>query len=362
MLNLWRGQGCGSACLKFHAGIDEAPDTVIHEVWARKFQQENGNKATMSEATAFQVFLRIPASALDALQQTTASGVYVEPREPGLATGPSPEYAVIWLPGMDYQAAQHCKRKTDKALALTRIGHKYGVRVHSKDEEVAFRALRPEHVFSRVKVVEKYRLHPLPHGLTRQGLQQLLDAWQWAAKPLQPSKGDAAGAAWDVGAECPPPSAALSTCLGFVLPVQISSPDPWANGQDPWAKFKQSNGDAPKVSASATAKIQEVHAQLRQEVDEAVQSSLAEREQLDGATESRFQQLETSLTELRTQGQKFESWFAEAGKRMDQTALEVGALKTTMQGQQYELSQLQGQVAVQGKMVQNTVSQADYRE
>ena len=224
MLNLWRGQGCGSACLKFHAGIDEAPDTVIHEVWARKFQQENGNKATMSEATAFQVFLRIPASALDALQQTTASGVYVEPREPGLATGPSPEYAVIWLPGMDYQAAQHCKRKTDKALALTRIGHKYGVRVHSKDEEVAFRALRPEHVFSRVKVVEKYRLHPLPHGLTRQGLQQLLDAWQWAAKPLQPSKGDAAGAAWDVGAECPPPSAALSTCLGFVLPVQISSP------------------------------------------------------------------------------------------------------------------------------------------
>ena len=204
-----------------------------------------------------------------------------------------------------------------------------------------------------------------------------------------PTKGDAAGASWEVGAESAPPSAALATNTGFVLPVQVSnqvvppaqlsvlaslrtrkhihagapsasgsSEDPWANGQDPWAKFRSSQGEIPKATAGATAKIKEVHQQLRQEVDEAVHASLAERKQLDCATEGRFQQLETSLTELRTQSQKFESWFSEAGKRMDQTSLEVGALKTAMQSQQQELGHLQGQMAAQGEMIQNTVSQA----
>ena len=385
LLTLCRGQGCGANCAKFHASIDEAPDTVIHEVWARKFQMDNGSKATSTEATAFQVFLRIPASAVNALQQVNTPGVYVEPRESGQATGPSKAYAVIWLPGMDFQAALHCKRKTDTALALARIGRKCGIRVLAKDEESAFKVLRPEHAFSRIRVTQKFRLHPLPHGITRQGLQQQLDAWQWAAKPLMPTRGDAVGASWEVGAECAPPSAALPT----VLPVQVSNhatppaqisvlassrtrkhiyagpsgssastEDPWANGQDPWTKFRNGQGEAPKATTGATKKIREVHQQLRQEVDEAVQTSLAERKKLDCATEGRFQQLETSLTELRAQGQKFESWFTEAGKRMDQTSLEVGALKTAAQGQQQELGHLQGQMAAQGEMIQNTVSQA----
>ena len=389
MLNLCKGQGCGTNCAKFHASIDESPDTVIHEVWARKFQHDNGTKAPQQQATSFQVFLRVPATAVDALQQTSAQGVYIEPRESGQSTGPSKEYSVIWLPGLDHQAALHCKRKTDRALALTRLNHKYGIRVYARDEEAAFKTLRPEHAYSRVRVAAKYRLHPLPHGLTRQGLQQLLDAWDWTAKPLQPAKGDAAGAAWEVGAECSPPSAALPTTIGFALPVQISnsvvpppraqvlassrtrkhinsSPlgsgattdDPWANGQDPWAKFRGGVSEAAKATSGAAAKIKEVHQQLKMEVNEAVQSSLAERKQFDNATESRFQQLETSLTELKAHGKKFESWFAEAGKRVDQQAIEVGALKAAMHGQQQELTQLQGQVTAQGEMVQQTVSQA----
>ena len=305
--------------------------------------------------------------------------MYVEPRETGNATGPSKEFAVIWLPGLDHQAALHCKRKTDKVLALTRLGSKYGVRVKASDEEAAFRVLRPEHAFSRVRVTTRYRLHPLPHGLTRQGLQQLLDSWHWSAKPLQPTKGDATGSAWEVGTECPPPSAALATCSGFALPVQISSPvtpptplpvlassktrqhihgsasssgpseDPWAHGQDPWAKFRNGQSEAPKATAGAASKIKEVQQQLKQEVDDAVQTSLAERRAIDVATEHRFQQLETGLTELRAQGQKFESWFSEAGRRMDQQATEVDSLQKAVQSQRQEIGQLHGQIATQGE-------------
>ena len=160
LLNLCKGQGCGTNCAKFHASIDEAPDTVIHEVWARKYQLDNGTKTAAAQATSFQVFLRIPASAVNELQQITTPGVYVEPREAGNATGPSKAFAVIWLPGMDHQAALHCKRKTDKVLALTRLGNKYGVRVKASDEEAAFRVLRPEHAYSWVRVTTRYKPHP----------------------------------------------------------------------------------------------------------------------------------------------------------------------------------------------------------
>ena len=389
LLNLCKGQGCGTNCAKFHASIDEAPDTVIHEVWARKYQLDNGTKATAAQATSFQVFLRVPASAVNGLQQISTPGVYVEPREAGNATGPSREFAVIWLPGMDYQAALHCKRKTDKVLALTRLGGKYGVRVKATEEEAAFKVLRPEHAYSRVRVAARYKLHPLPHGLTRQGLQQLLDSWNWSAKPLAPTRGDATGCAWEIGTECPPPSAALATSSGFVLPVQISSPvtpplplpvlassktrkhihagsasssstgeDPWANGQDPWAKYRRGQPEVPKATAGAASKIKEVQQQLKQEVDDAVQSSLAERRALDEATEHRFQKLETGLTELRAQGQKFENWFSEAGKRMDQQAGEVHSLQQAVQSQRQEIGQLHGQIATQGEVMSNTVSQA----
>ena len=388
MLNLCKGQGCGSGCPRFHASIDEAPDTVIHEVWARKFQLENGTKAACSQATAFQVFVRVPASATAALQQTTCPGVYIEPRETGNLTGPSKDYAVIWLPGLDHQAALHSKRKADRALALTRLGHKYGVRVRASDEEAVFKILRPDHAYSRVKVALRYKLYPLPHGLTRQGLQQLLDSWKWAAKPLQPTKGDGAGSAWEIGAEVAPPSAALATSTGFALPVQISTvampppplpvlassktrkhmhsgtagsasvvEDPWANGQDPWTKYR-AGSEVPKPTSGAASKIREVQQQLKQDVEEAVHASLAERNGQEEATESRFRKLEAGLNELHAQGRKFEHWFAEAGKRMDQQASEVGAMQNALQSQRQEIGQLQTQVAAQGDLVQSTVAQA----
>ena len=98
--------------------------------------------------------------------------------------------------------------------------------------------------------------------------------------------------------------------------------------------------------------------QLKQEVEEAVQASLAERTGQDEATESRFRKLESGLNELHAQSRKFETWFAEAGKRMDQHAKEVGAMQGALQCQKQEIGQLQTQVAAQGDLVQSTVAQA----
>ena len=88
LLTLCKGNGCGAGCPKFHASIDEAPDAVILELWGRKFQHDNGTKAAQKDASAFQVMMRVPASAVDSLQQCGTAGVYIEPREAGSATGP----------------------------------------------------------------------------------------------------------------------------------------------------------------------------------------------------------------------------------------------------------------------------------
>ena len=69
----------------------------------------------------------------------------------------------------------------------------------------------------KVKVHWRYKLHPLPHGSQRHTVLQQLRRWQWKAKPLQPIKGDAQGAAWEVGASTEPPSLAMPAGDGYVI-------------------------------------------------------------------------------------------------------------------------------------------------
>ena len=205
----------------------------------------------------------------------------------------------------------------------------------------------------------------------------------------QQSQGDSVGAAWEVGTEQHPPSAALASSTGFVLPMQISTgpaplvktailasaktrkhtqggqsfaagsnDDPWAQGQDPWSLYRAAPSEKPRHTAEAATKIQEVHKQLQQEVATAVKALLAEQSQAGTDTEARFQKLESSVAELQAHGRKFENWFSEASKRMEQQSLEVGAIKQAVGAQQQDIAQLPGQVASQGEMVQNTVNQA----
>ena len=97
--------------------------------------------------------------------------------------------------------------------------------------------------------------------------------------------------------------------------------------------------------------------QLQQEIESAVKASLAEQVP-QGENEARFKRLESSVMELQAQGKQFEGWFSEASKRMERQSLEVGAIQTAVASQQQDITQLQGQVAAQGELVQNSVNQA----
>ena len=115
------------------------------------------------------------------------------------------DYSVIWLPGANRDTACHRLKLTSHGLSLVRLKHRFGIRVLST-EEAAFRELRPNEEFMKVAVTKIYRLHPLPHGLQRLQVSQLLREWKWQAEPLQPARGSAEGSSWEVGAAVEPPN------------------------------------------------------------------------------------------------------------------------------------------------------------
>ena len=194
---------------------------------------------------------------------------------------------------------------------------------------------------------------------------------------MQPDRGDAEGCAWLVGAATEPPAPALPLGSTFVLatkvkevgvprstPAQVCAssrtrrallidddheePDPWAEGRDPWATARQ----PPQLAASSTetvSKIAQLEAGLKQDLQDIVQRKLDERDAAAPSPEMtdqdrRLHALETSLTEVQHQGQKFESWFQSFGTRVSDQASQLDALRNTVQEQQVELGRVRTEV------------------
>ena len=116
----------------------------------------------------------------------------LEPRQTE-GRGSDATTAVVWLPNYTLAEAQHKLRITERALAVARFGNRYGVRVPSKEAEQIHTQLNPEVPFSNFGVTKVFELRPLPHGTQKLGVLNMLKAWKWKARPLQPCKSDAQG-------------------------------------------------------------------------------------------------------------------------------------------------------------------------
>ena len=385
-LRVCKDGACNQACGLFH------PSLVFLDVWARQFTRLTGAKAKPAEAEVFQAYIRVPASAPLHLFRLPNAGLYFEPRAAD-ASGPHAAWSVVWLPGADKLQAQHAQKTCDRALGLARIGVKFGVRTKESDEQAVFNALRPHHEYSRVRVVHRYRAHPLPFGMQRAAVAQLIRGWGWQAKPLQPDRGDGLGSAWLLGAAEEPPSLALPVGKAFVLLAKLPDhtrrppaasvcasartikhilldddadhssttvgPDPWSNGPDPWAKARGSTDVAtqaePAAPTKAVTKLNQLEGELRQDLEDLVQRKIqaASADPPPGLSEQekRLHQLEVGVSELQQQGRKFESWFQNVGSKVQDQAQAITALQGTVQEQQHELGCFRTEV-------QTTVTQA----
>ncbi|CAE7673569.1 unnamed protein product [Symbiodinium sp. CCMP2592] len=387
-----KNPACDQTCAAFHAAVDEIVDHLFLDVWARQWSKLSGGKTKAADAEVFQTFVRMPSSALPHVFLAPFPGLYVEPRA---ADGSEPHgaWAVVWLPGHTATQASHLLKITEKAVALTRLGNKFGLRTKEADEQAVFEALRPSHQFIKVRIVARYRLHPLPHGFQWHNLQQQLKQWQWNAKPLQPDRGDASGSAWIIGASGEPPAPALPLGSGDVLATKIkdigqprtapstvcastrtkkaliyddndeeSGPtDPWSGGRDPWSTNRPA-ASAPVPASSSTesaSKFSQLEAGLKHDLKALVQSAFDERDAAGpppglSDQDQRIHALETAVSEMTHQSAKFETWFQGFGTKVADQATQLTTLQSTVEAQQVELGRVRSGVQ---QTVQASVAQ-----
>ena len=379
-LQVCKSATCDGTCSLYHPAVDESVEQLFVDVWARRYSRFAGGRAQPADSELFQALVRIPTSALQHLFRAAIPGFYVEPRAPDGSSHAA--WSVVWLPGSSAEQARHFLKTQPKAVALVRLGTKYGLRVREAEEEQLWQILRPGQGFVKLRVAAHFKIHPLPHGFQRQGVAQLLRQWNWKGRPLQPERGDAAGSAWLVGAEEDPPSQALPLGEDFVLITKVKDlgmrrqqpskvlatrrtarhilldadpdaskdapmPDPWLEGKDPWSQARSSTDTQHSrlplpTTSPAVTKLAQIQEDLKHDLQDIVrqqvhaQASVA----LPGLTEQdrRLAALEVGMTEMRQQSSKFEAWFQSFGTRVSDQATAIAGLQSTVQEQQRELA------------------------
>ncbi|CAK9027887.1 unnamed protein product [Durusdinium trenchii] len=301
-------------CQKAHPAVDEQYDGVILDLWSRLFTTMEGKKTEAKEADCFSVLIRVPSSMVSQILQQQPVGFFFEPRCQ-TTKGPDPRYKVIWLPGLDHLAASHQAKTCSKTVCLMRIKQRFGVRVLAKDEETAFKALRPGVPFMDVEVKQIYNLMPLPHGTQKSAVSALLKEWNWSAKPLQPGKGNAGYMAWTIGAATPPPQAVMP---GFKLDILI------------------------------TDRYDDLAKEIRQDIQQDLDSKLKQIGTANPDTDQRILQLESGLTEIQAQNKQFSQWFHDVHHTCHSTQASISELQQQAVHQKQEIQRL-GQEVLTGQ-------------
>ncbi|CAK9043795.1 unnamed protein product, partial [Durusdinium trenchii] len=349
---------CGGDCVRHHCPVDQDYESLLTDIWERRWSRtDGGGRVKPEDAGQFSVLARVVSSAAEQVQNLSGQrGFYVEPRQDD-GKGPAAGYGVIWLNQHGHREAEHKKKTTDGAIALVRLGQRWGLRFKDSDMEKAFAELRPHETYMKIQVQEIYLMHPLPHGTTRSGLVKCLKSWGWAAKPLQPVRGGPEGAGWHVGSGSPPPSAVLQGAHGDVVVTKVrsvvntkeassilgsfktkthlrsqtktsqpprgqssasASKDPWLQ-QDPWQAFKptQPKPVGGEITAPAKQKLEEVEKKLRDDMKSVVRKELEDHAacsedaamQTSWDADVRLCKLESSLGELKAQNVRYDQWF-----------------------------------------------------
>ena len=390
-LQLCKASSCDQ-CPFFHAPLEEECTSVIHEVWARRFQAGNNAGVPVEKATQFQAFLRISKSAMEEVLSVNSNGLYLEPRAEGHRGG-DPNFSVIWIQENTRADALHKLRMTPGAVSLARFKQRYGLRVPTAQEEKVHRALKPDVDYVKLQIVQTWKIHPLPFGLQRGAIQKLLTAWSWKARALQPIRGSASGAAWEVGSADPPPATVqqaynqdvIITLLkdksqpseervqvlpkktlqffrdtGHADPAPRPKADPWQLTQnDPWASWTRKHPPAtvaePVQQRIDVVKKQlqtDVHGLLQKELDGATHGVLHAKNE---ATERRFQSLEGDMQELKAHNQKLTTWFQEAGTKLNSQEQQMQVLATAIEAQQNDLGLVRAELKQSHESLQSNM-------
>ena len=373
----------------------ENHDAIILELWSRSFTLCKGGKTRPEQADQFLVFARVPEVTLDKVIAHSVPGVYTEPRLDG-DKGHHPSYRVVWLQRADHSEALHQCRTCPFSMGLVRLKDRYGLRVRQKDEAAVWKLLRPDDEYKDVQVKDVYELTPFEHGTTKSMVEQVLQAWGWKAKVLQPGRGSGGYMSWKVGTSEQPRSYVYA-CDGLDIIANLvkqvptakkhqttiatwktknhiwkggqneastSSTDPWMEQKDPWAAYKAKGAG----QQSERTYLSEVSNVLQKQIEEQVQKQCAQiREQVDQQMvdvgpedESEVQALRNAVYELQAQNGACQQWMQEATSKIQSVEQSSQETQRVVQSQQQEIQTLRNEIqqnAVNsGNMMQQALS------
>ena len=402
-LTVCRGAACGGQCPKHHCPVDQEYESLLTDVWERRWSRtDGGGRVKPEDAGQFSVLARVVKQVADQLQNLSGQhGLYIEPRQSD-GKGPASGFGVVWLNQMGFKEADHKKKTVDGAVALVRLGHRWGLRFRESDMAKAFAELRPNETYMKVQVQDIYLMHPLPHGTTRAGLVKCLKSWGWAAKPLQPVRGGPEGAGWHVGSGTAPPSSVLQGAHGDVVVTKVksmlnvkeapsvlssfrtkehmklqqrakpaeakssgagASSDPWLQS-DPWQSFKptQPRTQGSEVTETAKQKLEEVEKKLRSDMKDVIRKELEEQAAYaeDAAMQStwdadvRLCRLETSIGEIKAQNSRYDQWFEHQAQVQAELNGRVDHLSEGLRNQKEQMVALDQAVHKQGSDAQSS--------
>ena len=381
---------CKNQCQRFHPAVEENVSTAVLDVWNWHWADNANRKCKMSHAETFSVHLRLPASGLTALLAYSGwNGIFMEPRPlPGVKSN----YSVIWLSkNASFEDAMRHNRALDKVIGVARMGAKHGLRVLSKDETTILKVIYPNTHIKPCAVVFVYELGPLPFGISKDKVAELLAQWQWEARPLRPTRSSYNGKFWDIGAAVKPSSLILPTADGDVTLslkktqfeperlskcVQASSrtlslmhggsekaasssdgkgADAWMNGGDPWSAYKARVDPGNQTLFPENKQKSSSETQMKFQMLQTQVETLAQQlKHKDGADEDMKQDENTvamEIEELKSQQNKYEQWFHSAGSRvsnmeghMQKQAAQIQELGMAVQNQTGATAKLQQQM------------------
>ena len=375
-LQLCREASCPQRCGKYHAAVEEnGVESTLVDIWGWRWAKLDGKKCPAAEADSFAIFIRVPESGFDLLnEKCEVTGVYVEPRLLQ-GQGTDSNFAVIWIAQATGKQVRRLARTDDKILGVARLGERFGIRVRAQHAEELHQKHCPNKPFLKGAVTLIYRVEPLPPGTHRQGLADALKSYGWEIKPLQAARGSQ-GRAWEIGASCPPPQTTLKLSSGYVTITKVkenriqrqeeqvvasqrtkqhirrdqdqanSSTSPWGQDGDPWAAFLKNKGQAvgpppnPPPGFDSRSKFDEVRESVLKEVSEKLQADIATYVNARDAEmppadpqDDRLDRLENELVTLQHQGQKFEQWFVQAEEKSVAQSEQLGRVEAQLEQQ-----------------------------
>ena len=324
-LQICRESNC--KCARRHEVDGNDPEEALLDVWNRDFLSIKFARVSPPQADMYACTIRVAAAyTSQVFKASGTSGLYAEPR--AINGAKATTYHTVWLPKKTLEEVRAEQSAMPVSTFIVRLNQKYGLCSDLEKAEEVHRTLKGSQPFLAGPVKQVWHLGPLPWGSTRRSVSQLIEAWSWVGKPLQPvgRAADGSGLMWSVQSGGPPPHTVYSLAHGDIVVTRADKPvlapstltvraevskatresigrsevrDP-LQAHDPWAKAVEHRNRVGQDAAVAVthAHLATLEASLSAKIAQATQQPAAGDVAMETQWEQRVSTLENQVQQL----------------------------------------------------------------